>query len=78
MTDVEQIARKAHQLDPARLQLLSEFVDFLLTRGNGPGEERGFPVTRIEDPATPSVYQGKPLSLDAMREAVDWEAGEHR
>lgn len=78
MTDVEQIARKAHQLDPARLQLLSEFVDFLLTRGNGPGEERGFSATRIEDPATPSVYQGKPLSLDAMREAVDWEAGEHR
>jgi len=78
MTDVEQIARKVHQLDPARLQILSEFVDFLLTRGDGRSEERGFPETSIEDPAQPSVYKGKPLSLDAMREAVNWEAGEHR
>ncbi len=78
MIDVEQIARKAKQLDPARLQTLSEFVDFLLTRGDGEKRETAFPETRIEDPQTPSVYKGKPLSLDEMREAVDWEAGQPR
>jgi hypothetical protein len=32
MTAVEEIAEMAQGLDPARLQLLSEFVDFPLTR----------------------------------------------
>lgn len=78
MTDVAQIARKANQLDPDRVAILSEFVDFLLTIDSGPEAEQAFPVTRIEDPEMPAVHQGMPLSLETVREAVDWETGEHR
>ena len=78
MTDVEESVEKVQRLDPARLRLLSEFVDFLLAKGQARGDAAVFSETSIEDPETPSVYQGKPLSLEAMREAVDWEAGEHR
>lgn len=33
-----------------------------------------FPVTEFESPTTGSVYQGQPLTLQQMREAIDWEA----
>ena len=78
MINAEQIAQKAKRLDPARLQTLDAFVDFLLARGGVESTETVFPETRIESPDTPSVYRGKPLSLDEMREAVEWEAGRHR
>jgi hypothetical protein len=72
---VEQIAEKARGLGLARRQLLSELVDFLLSRDEMLGNFASFPETTIEDSATPSVYQGEPLSLETVREAVDWQAG---
>jgi len=46
MIDIEQIARKAKRLDPSRLQTLSEFVDFLLTRGDGETRKRESRIPR--------------------------------
>lgn len=37
-----------------------------------------FPATELESPDTPSVYGGKPLSLEEMDQAVMAEAGKHR
>jgi AbrB family looped-hinge helix DNA binding protein len=37
-----------------------------------------FPPTELEAPDTPSVYRGKPLSLEEMERAVMIEAGKHR
>lgn len=39
---------------------------------------RVFPSTELEPVDTPSVYQGRPLSLDEMEQAVVAEAGKHR
>jgi AbrB family looped-hinge helix DNA binding protein len=39
---------------------------------------RVFPVTELESPDAPSVYSGKPLSLEDMERAVLSEAGKHR
>jgi hypothetical protein len=37
-----------------------------------------FPVTDFESPTQRSVYQGPPLSLQQMRDAIDWEAGQQQ
>ncbi|HBA86433.1 MAG TPA: AbrB family transcriptional regulator [Geobacter sp.] len=39
---------------------------------------RVFPSTELESPDTPSIYQGKPLSLEEMERAVLVEAAKHR
>ena len=39
---------------------------------------RVFPPTELESPDTPSLHQGKPLSLKEMEQAVLTEAGKHR
>ncbi len=39
---------------------------------------RVFPPTELEPPDAPSVYRGKPLSLEEMERAVMIEAGKHR
>ena len=36
---------------------------------------RVFPLTELEPPDTPSIYRGKPLSLEEMDRAVLAEAG---
>ena len=72
---VEQIAEKSRGLGLAQRQLLSELVDFLLSRDEMRGDFTSFPETTIEDSATPSVNQGEPLSLETVRETVDWQAG---
>lgn len=38
-------------------------------------DQAAFAPTQFEDAATPSVYDGPPLTLEQMREAIDWEAG---
>jgi AbrB family looped-hinge helix DNA binding protein len=38
---------------------------------------RVFPPTELEPPDTPSVYRGRPLSLEEMEQAVLAEAGKH-
>jgi bifunctional DNA-binding transcriptional regulator/antitoxin component of YhaV-PrlF toxin-antitoxin module len=37
-----------------------------------------FPVSQLEPPDTPSVYQGAPLTLEEMEKAIDIEAGKHK
>ena len=39
---------------------------------------RIFPPTELEPADGPSVYKGKPLSLEEMDKAVEIEAGRHR
>jgi AbrB family looped-hinge helix DNA binding protein len=39
---------------------------------------RVFPATALESPETPSVYSGKPLSLEEMDLAVQAEAVRHQ
>ncbi len=36
-----------------------------------------FQETKLESPDAPSIYHGKPLSLDDMERAVKAEAGKH-
>jgi len=36
-----------------------------------------FPVSQLEPPDTPSVYQGAPLTLEEMEKAIDI-AGKHK
>jgi hypothetical protein len=78
MIDVQQIARKASGLDEAGLQTLSEFLDFLLVRHRDTAEKPVFPESTFESPDMPSVYSGKALTLEEMREAIEWEAGHDR
>ena len=78
MIDVQQIARKASGLDEAGLQTLSEFLDFLLVKYRESVKKPVFPESTFESPDTPSVYRGKPLTLEEMREAIEWEAGHDR
>ncbi len=76
MIDAEQICAKAKSLDPSRLQTLAEFLDILMTRRDGEAAGDAFAQSAFEDPTAASVYQGKPLTLEQMRTAVDWyEAG---
>jgi AbrB family looped-hinge helix DNA binding protein len=37
-----------------------------------------FPPTELEPIDTPSIYQGKPLSLEEMEHVILTEAGKHR
>jgi hypothetical protein len=90
MTAVDEIAEKAARLDSGHLKLLRDYADLLLTdqlRRTSGAEIverpiaptlRGSPFARttLETPDAPSVYQGPALSLEQMREAVDWEAAE--
>ena len=39
---------------------------------------RVFPSTELESPETPSIYCGKPLSLEEMDRAVHAEAAKHQ
>lgn len=39
---------------------------------------RVFPVTELESPGAPSVYRGKPLSLEDMDRAVQVEAASRK
>jgi len=75
MTDVEQIYHKAQLLDTIRLQQLTDFLDFLLSKKPTVNTLANvFPETELESVDTPSVYQGKPLSLEDMDHAVEWQA----
>jgi AbrB family looped-hinge helix DNA binding protein len=37
-----------------------------------------FPPTVLEAPDVPSIYKGKPLSLEEMEQAIQAEAGKHK
>lgn len=39
---------------------------------------KAFPPTEVESVDTPSVYQGRPLTLEEMEQAVALKAGKHR
>ena len=88
MIAVEELADKAGRLDPAHLKLLAEYVEFLLADQQRQADgsklvefsttEFGSPfaATVLESPDAQLVYKGRSLSLEQMREAVDWEAGQ--
>lgn len=38
-------------------------------------QSAAFPVTEFESPTMRSVYQGTCLTLQQMRDAIDWEVG---
>jgi len=37
-----------------------------------------FPVSELESPDTPSIYQGVPLTLEDMEKAIQLEAGKSK
>jgi len=37
-----------------------------------------FPVSQLEPPDTPSIYQGAPLTLEDMEKTIDIEAGKRK
>ena len=78
MIHAEDIYLKAKALDESGRLALAEFLDFLLTRPQLDTTEDIFAPTALEDADTPSVYAGPPLTLEQMREAIDWEAGQAR
>ncbi len=77
MINAEQIYSKAQSLDSGRLQELGAFLDFLLNKKRESEKFAAiFPETQLEAVETPSVYQGKPLALEDMEQAVEWEVGQ--
>lgn len=54
----------------------TEFV--VIDRGEKVRPVKPFAETAFEPPDTPSVYSGRPLSLEEMARAVDIEAGKRR
>ncbi len=78
MINPEQIYHKAQLLDEQRLQELTDFLDFLLSKKNVQNKpDNIFPETQLETLDTPSVYQGKPLTIEEMNAAIEWEAGQN-
>ncbi|MDX8377865.1 MAG: hypothetical protein R8L53_07565 [Mariprofundales bacterium] len=79
MNNVEYIYHKAQTLDAFRLQELSDFLDFLLTKqGNTEEKHSHFPETQLESVDMTSLSDGKCLSIDEMNMAVQWEAAKHK
>jgi hypothetical protein len=78
MTTIDAIYKKAKYLDPLRLQELSDFLDFLLQKKKmKKSANKLFLRTELEAPDSVSPYLGKPLSLDDMDNAIQFEAGLH-
>ncbi|MDD5393366.1 MAG: hypothetical protein PHE17_10135 [Thiothrix sp.] len=79
MVSAETIFQKAQRLDVFRLQELADFLDFLLSKQPVVQKKSSaFPPTQIEWPQNRPVYQGKPLSIEEMDEAIEYEAGLHK
>ncbi|NOQ36129.1 MAG: hypothetical protein GQ569_09580 [Methylococcaceae bacterium] len=77
MINAEQIYHKAQLLDSTRLQELTDFLDFLLTKKPVQNKANDiFPETQLESIDTPSVYHGKPLTIEEMNDAIEWEASQ--
>ncbi|MCK5809862.1 MAG: hypothetical protein KAH00_02175 [Cocleimonas sp.] len=78
MTTIDAIYKKAKYLDALRLQELSDFLDFLLQKKKmKKPANKLFPRTELEAPDRVSPYIGKPLSLDDMDNAIQFESGLH-
>jgi hypothetical protein len=76
MINPEQFFHKAQALDAAQQQELTDFLDFLLSKQQTKAQkEPTFSVTQLESIDSPNIYHGKPLSLQEMQQAIDWEAG---
>ena len=75
MINAEQIYQKAQSLDVMMLQELSMFLDSLLDKKSVSCKSIAiFPETQLESADTDSVYQGHPLTLGDMEQAIEWEA----
>lgn len=78
MINAEEIDQKARILDEPGRIALAEFLDFLLTRHRIVTAGTDVAPTEFESDDAPSVYRGQPISLEQMREAIDWEGGDAR
>lgn len=77
MITAEQIYHKVQSLDPLSLQELANFLDYLLNKKSmSANSDEIFPETQLETIDTPSVYKGKPLTLEDMNKAIEWEASQ--
>lgn len=77
MTTIDAIYKKVKYLDALKLQELSDFLDFLLQKKMKKTANELFPRTELEAADSVSPYFGKPLSLDDMDNAIQFEAGLH-
>jgi hypothetical protein len=78
MVTLELIYEKARTLDAPKLEELYAFMAFLTRKDTKEAvHKKCFPVSQLEIPSQPSVYQGKPLSIAEMDAAIEFEAGVH-
>ena len=91
MTIQQTIQQKLPQLPLELQQELLDFMEFLLSKKNaqhpskqavsalkiGRMSPNYLPPSKLESPDAPSVYQGKPLTLEDMQAAIDEEARQH-
>lgn len=77
MVSAEMIYQKAQQLSTFRLQELADYLDFLLSRDAlvSKKDTTLFPPTKIKYSHERPIYQGKPLTIEEMDEAIEYEAG---
>ena len=81
MQTEERVIAVLRELPPECQAEVLDFVEFLKARQAGQqiGSSKGvFAGSQLEDPDTPSVYKGDSLTLEKMRDAIDWEASERR
>ncbi|EIC23717.1 hypothetical protein Thi970DRAFT_00217 [Thiorhodovibrio frisius] len=60
----------------SEVRALSDHSAGLVDDWRDPAEDAVFPITEFESQTKRSVYQGPPLTLQQMRDAIDWEAGQ--
>lgn len=77
MVSAEIIYQKAQKLSTFRLQELADYLDFLLSRDALVAKKNTtlFPPTKIKYSHEQPIYQGKPLTIEEMDNAIDYEAG---
>ncbi len=79
MKTEEKVITVLRELPPETQAEVLDYVEFLRARlaWQHAGTTKDlFAESTFEDPDTPSVYKGQPLTLDQMRGAIEWEAGE--
>lgn len=64
MVTLALIYEKTRTLDAPKLEELYAFMAFLTREDTA--HKKCFPVSQLEIPNQPSVYQGKPLSISEM------------
>lgn len=76
MLDAEQIYRKASMLDAGRLQVLAEFLEFLLARESATTDGKPLSPPTVESPHGPSVHIEPVRTSEPTRDARDRQGTE--